>query len=133
MADHEDLGNLSTFKVHVNIFPFADGTLRLLELTRPRCLETQPRENFVADDAGKGEETISDENGESLWSVSGDFFQRHREVSRLKLFVPKDETCLLPVICVGVTRQTQTSTDKTSEHTLNDYWNAETDFAPFEG
>ena len=46
-----------------------------------------------------------------------------------KLYVMKDETFLIPMKYVDVVRQTRTSMNNASEHTLNDYWNEESDFS----
>ena len=54
--------------------------------------------------------------------MSGDFFYRHHEEPRLKINDPDDETFTIPLTCVDVMRQTQTSMNKVSEHIVNDSW-----------
>ena len=54
---------------------------------------------------------------------------RHSEVHRANLYVPKEETLLVPMTYVGVVKQTQTSIIDAIEHTLDEYWNAESEVA----
>ena len=67
-----------------------------------------------------------EENGKYFWSMSGDFAYRH-DVHRRKLYIPGEAFFSVTLEYVDVTRQTRTSIDNTSEHTLNDYWNVESE------
>ena len=46
-----------------------------------------------------------------FWSVSGDFICRHHVEPRVKLHVPKEEPCLIPLKNMDVSRTTHTSLD----------------------
>ena len=76
------------------------------------------------------EETLFEgENGQDFWSMSGAFIHRKHEKHRSKLYIPNEETFLIPLKYVDVMRQTRTSKDNASEHTLNGYWHEGSDLA----
>ena len=47
---------------------------------------------------------------------------QHHEEPRLKLYDPENETCPIPLKYVGVTRQTQTSTNSVPVNIISDLW-----------
>ena len=70
--------------------------------------------------------TRNDEVAESdFWSITGDFIYRHHVEPRVKLYVLKEETLLIPMKYIDVTRTTQTSLDVLLEKNIDDYWNVD--------
>ena len=57
----------------------------------------------------------------------GNCEQDLKKLHRSPLDVPNEDTFSVPLRYVDVRRQTRTSIDNASEHTLNDYWNAESE------
>ena len=74
----------------------------------------QPRES--KDDA---------EDRKDCWSIEGDFIYRHHNELRVQLYVPKEETCLIPLKRIDVTRSAHTDLDVMQEKRVDDYWNVE--------
>ena len=56
-------------------------------------------------------------------SMTGDFIYRHHVEPRVKLYVPTEESCPIPLKYIDVTRNTHTSLDVMLEKNFNDYWN----------
>ena len=50
--------------------------------------------------------------------LTGEFINRHHVEPRVKLYMPKEESFLLPLKYIDVTRNTQTSLDVLSEKIL---------------
>ena len=46
---------------------------------------------------------------------------------RAKLYVPTEESFLIPLKCIDVTRTTDTTLDVMSEKHIEDYWNVDGD------
>ena len=63
---------------------------------------TPPQEDSTRDD----EEAKSD-----FWTITGEFIRRHHVEPRVKLNVPREELCLIPLKYIDVTRTTYTSLD----------------------
>ena len=59
-----------------------------------------------------------------FWSIWGDFIYRHHVEPRVKLYVPKEESFLIPLKFFDVIRTTDTSLDVMLEKNIEDYWNA---------
>ena len=119
------------------IFPIADGRiktpggdqeLRTSTLVRPRPSQgenhlyvlgesegslPQPHDSFP----GAGE-AIND-----FWSMSGSFIYRHRVEPRVKLYSPREESFLVPLKYIDVSRTTRTNLDVKQEKRIDDYWN----------
>ena len=62
-----------------------------------------------------------------FWSISGDFIHRHHVESRVKLYVPTEESFPVPLKYIDVTRTTETTLDVMSEKKMDDYWNVDGD------
>ena len=60
---------------------------------------------------------------DDFWSISGDCICRHHVEPRVKLYRPREETCLVPLKYVDVTRATHTTLDVTQESRIDDFWN----------
>ena len=53
-----------------------------------------------------------------FWSITGDFISRHHVESRVKLYMPREESLPIPLKYIGVTRTTHTSLDVLLENIL---------------
>ena len=62
-----------------------------------------------------------------FWSISGNYIYRHHVESRVKLHVPTEESSLIPLKDIDVTRTTDTTSDVMSEKHIEDYWNVDGD------
>ena len=60
-----------------------------------------------------------------FWSIQGDFIHRHHIEPRVQLFVPKEETFLVPLKYVDVTRSTHTKLDVLQENRIDDFLNVD--------
>ena len=60
-----------------------------------------------------------------FWSVMWDFCYRHHVESRVKLYMPKEESFPIPLKYIDVTRTTHTSLDVLLEKPIEDYWKVE--------
>ena len=58
-----------------------------------------------------------------FWFVTREFICRHHVEPRVKLCVPKEESFLIPLKSIDVTRTTYTSLDVFLEKNIDDYWN----------
>ena len=79
---------------------------------------TPLREDSTRDDA----EAKSD-----FWSSTGVFICRHHVEPRVKLYMPKEETFLIPMKYIDVTITTFSSLDVLLEKNIDDYWNVDED------
>ena len=59
------------------------------------------------------------------WSVSGDFIYRHHVEPRVKLYMPKEESFLIPMKYIDVTRTTHPSLDVLLEKQIDCYWSVD--------
>ena len=73
----------------------------------------QPQDSFP--DAG---EAIND-----FWSMSRNFIYRHHVEPRVKLYSPREESILIPLKYIDVSRTTHTNLDVKQEKRIDDYWN----------
>ena len=131
---------LSPMKSDNFIFPVADGTAKIsggdqdlrtsiLIRDRPERGEEQEvlrgksdglssptplQDDFALDDA---------EAKNDFWSATGDFICRHHVEPRVKLYVPREESFLIPMKYIDVNRTTHTSLDVLSEKHIDDCWN----------
>ena len=122
------------------IFLVADGTVKLSEGDRSLRPSTLIRDN---PDRGEEQDILRDESegssstqgqdsswydGEAksdFWSISGDFIYRHHVEPRVKLYVPTEESFLIPVKYIDVNRTTDTTLDVMSEKHMAEYWNVD--------
>ena len=60
----------------------------------------------------------------NFWAIQGDFISnRHHVEFRIQLYVSKEETFLVPLTHIDVTRSTHTDLDVMQEKRVEDYWN----------
>ena len=76
-------------------------------------LPPPPQDSFP--DAG---EAIND-----FWSKTGNFIHRHHVEPRVKLYSPREESFLIPLKYIDVTRTTRTNLDVVQDSRIDDYWN----------
>ena len=55
-----------------------------------------------------------------FWSISGDFVHRHHVEPRVKLYVPREESFLITLKYIDVTRTTDESLDEMLEKNIED-------------
>ena len=119
------------------IFPTADCTAKLTERDHELREPTPRREQPVRSEdlSGKlqGEregfeptETRDDaEARKDFGSIQGDFIYRHHSAPRVQLHVAEEETFLIPVKYIDVTRSTHTDLDVMQEKRIGNYWNVD--------
>ena len=109
------------------IFPVADGTVKnLLGENRDNPDRGEEQEILRGEAEGSSStprQDLSWYDGEAksdFWSISG--FHDHVE-SRVKLYVPTEESFSIPLKYIDVTRTTHTNLDVKQEKRIDDYWN----------
>ena len=60
-----------------------------------------------------------------FWSIQGDFIFRHHNERRVQLYVPKEESFLIPLKYIDVTLATYTNLDVLQEKRIDDRWNVD--------
>ena len=55
--------------------------------------------------------------------MSGNFIYRHHVEPRVKLYSPREESFLIPLKHIDVSRTTHTNLDVKKEKRIDDYWN----------
>ena len=110
-------------KVVEFMFPFVDGAPKLsggdnkFRELAPRQESTVRSEDLSGEVQGEsgetrqGEPTGDAEVRADLWSIHGDFINRHHNGPRVQLFVPKEETFPIPLIFFDVTRSSHPDLD----------------------
>ena len=111
------------------IFPVADGRikfvggdqeLRTSTLIRDHPIRREHHQDFLGETEGSPpthlQDSLPDAGGarNDFWSISGGFIYRHHVEPSVKLYTPREETFLIPLKYIDVTRATHT--------TLDDYW-----------
>ena len=118
-------------------FPIADGRIKTLgedqDLKTSTLIRQRPtQEKSNIDFFGKSEGSLPQPHdslpvaGEAIndfWSMSGSFIYRHHVEPRVKLYSPKEESFLIPLKYIDVTRTTHTNLDVKQEKRIDDYWN----------
>ena len=118
-------------------FPIAEGRLKPLggdqdlrtsTLIRQRSIRGESHFDFLGESEGSlppphdsfpdAGEAIND-----LWSMSKNFIYRHHVEPRVKLYSPREESFLLPLKYIDVSRTTHTNLDVKQEKRIDDYWN----------
>ena len=61
------------------------------------------------------------ETKSDFWSISGAYIYRHHVEPRVQLYVPTEESFLVPLKYIDVTRTTDTTLDVMSEKRIEDY------------
>ena len=117
------------------IFPVADGTVKVpggdrrlktstLIRDRPERGEEQKVLRGESDGLSsptplQDDSTLDDaEDKRDFWSITGDFIYRHHVEPRVKLYMPRQESFLIPLKYIDVTRNTHTSLDVLLEKIL---------------
>ena len=130
---------LKTHKDGEFVFPVADGSATLSgrddEVQEPtlRREHTVRRENLSGESQGDKEEFHPEETKdeaetqEDFWSIQGDFIYRHHIEPRVQLYVPKEESFLIPLKYIDVIRSTHTDLDRAQEKRIDDNWNVDGD------
>ena len=119
------------------IFPIADGRiktpgkgqdLRTSTLVRHRPIQGESNIDFLGESEGsfpQPHDSLPDA-GEAIydfWSMSGSFiFRRHVEL-RVKLYSLREESFLIPLKYIDVSRTIHTNLDVKQEKRIDDYWN----------
>ena len=62
-----------------------------------------------------------------FWSITGIFVHRHLVEPRVKLYVPRAESCPILLKYIDVTRTTDATLDVMLESSTDDYWNIDGD------
>ena len=122
-------------------FPVADGRIKPLggdqdlrssTLIRQRPIQGESHLDFLGESEGslpQPHDSLPDA-GEAMndfWSMSGSFIYRHHVEPRVKLHVPKEESFLIPLKYIDVTRTTDTSLDVMLEKNIEVHWNVDGD------
>ena len=116
------------------IFPVADGRIKPLggdqELRTSTLIRERPiRGESLGESEGSPPPPPQDsflDAGEAIndfWSVSGNFIYRHHVEPRVKLYSPREESFLIPLKYIDVSRTTHTNLDVKQEKRIDDYWN----------
>ena len=133
---------VTPMKGDIFIFPVADGTVKIFgreqrlstsTLIRDRHERGEEQEVFRGESDGlssptpiKDDSTRDDEEaGNDFWTITGDLIYRHHVEPRVKLYMPKEETFLIPLKYIDVTRITNNSLDVKLEKQIEDYWNVD--------
>ena len=119
------------------IFPVADGRIKTLggdqdlrtsTLIRQRPIRGESHLDFLGESEGTlppPQDSFPDA-GEAIndfWSMSGNFIYRHHVEPRVKLYSPREESFLIPLKYIDVSRTTHTNLDVKQEKRIDDYWN----------
>ena len=68
---------------------------------------------------------VAGEAMNDFWSMSGSFIYRHYVEPRVKLYSPREESFLIPLKYIDVTRTTHTNLDVKQDKRIDDYWNTD--------
>ena len=121
------------------LFPIADGTvklsggdqvLRTSTLIRDNLDRGEEHEHLLGESDGSSPplQDSSPDDGEArndFWFTSGIYIYRHHVDSRVKLYLPREESFPIPLRFTGVTRPTSTNLDVMLARRMDDYWNIE--------
>ena len=108
--------------------PGEDQELRTSTLIRPRPSRGEGHIDFLGESEGslpQPHDSLPDA-GEAIhdfWSMLGSFIYRHHVEARVKLYSPKEESFLIPLKYIDVTRTTHTYLDVKQEKRIDDSWN----------
>ena len=121
------------------IFPIADGRikpfggdqeLRTSTLIRQRPVRGESHVDFLGESEGslpQPHDSFPDA-GEAMndfWSMSGNFIYRHHIEPGVKLYSPREESFLIPLKYIDISRTTHTHLDVMQESRIDDYWNVD--------
>ena len=119
------------------IFPVADGRIKTLggdedlrtsTLVRHRPIQGERNIDFFGESEGslpQSHDSLPDAGGaiHDFWSMSGSLIYRHLVEPRVKLYSPREESFLIPLKYIDVSRTTHTNLDVKLEKRIDDYWN----------
>ena len=119
------------------IFPAADERIKPLggdqELRTPTLIRQRPiRGESHFDCLGESEGSLPPPHDSfpdaceainDFWSMSGNFIYHHHVDPRVKLYSPREESFLIPLQYIDVSRTTNTNLDVMQERRIDDYWN----------
>ena len=83
-----------------------------------KIVRKKPRSPRTLSNRGEPQPTETKDDAEAradFWSIQGDFICRHHNEPRVQLYVPKEETYLIPLKCMDVTRSAHTDLDVVQE------------------
>ena len=156
IADIEELEQMDASELHARrlnakevvtpmkgesfIFPVADGTVKISggdeDLRTSTLIRDNPDRGDILRGVSEGSSSSTPRRDSSwydgeaksdFWSISGDFVYHHHVESRVKLHVPTEESFLVPLKYIDVTRTTDTTFDVMSEKHIDVYWNVDGD------
>ena len=119
-------------------FPVADGRIKLIGGDQELRISTLIWDHPIRGESRReflGESELSPppppqdslpDAGEAIndfWSMSGNFVYRHHVEPRVKLYSPREESFLVPLKYIDVSRTTQKNLDVKQESRIEDYWN----------
>ena len=120
------------------IFPVADGRLKYIggdqelrtaTLIRDHPIRGESPRYFLEESEGSPPPPPQDslpDAGEAIndfWSMSGNFIYRQHVEPRVKLYSPREESFLIPLKYIDVSRTTHKNLDVVQESRIDDYWN----------
>ena len=152
VADIEELETMDTSEIYSErldakevytknekfIFPVADGRIKFVggdqELRTSTSIRDHPirgesRRDFLGESEGSlpppPQDSLPDagEAINDIWSMSGNFIYRHHVEPRVKLYSPREESFLVPLKYIDVSRTARTILDVMLERRIDDYWN----------
>ena len=105
-----------------------DQELRTSTLIREHPIQGESNIDFLGESEGSlppPQDSFPDA-GEAIndfCSMSGNFIYRHHVEPRVKLHSPREESFLVPLKYIDVSRTTRTNLDVKQEKRIDDYWN----------
>ena len=106
-----------------------DQELRTSTLIRDHPIRGESRRDFLGESEGSPPPSPQDslpDAGEAiddLWSMSGNFKNRHHVEPRVKIYSPREESFPIPLQYIDVSRTTHTNLDVKQEKRIEKYWN----------
>ena len=131
-------GDISQTKRRI-YFPIADGRIKLSggdqelrtsTLIRNHPIRGESRKDFLGEPEGclpPPQDSFPDA-GEAIndfGSMSGNFIYRHHVEPRVKLYSPREESFLIPLKYIDVSRTTHINLDVMQERRIEIYWNVD--------
>ena len=110
-------------------FVGGDQELRTSTLIRDHPIRGESHVDFLGESEGSPLTPLHDsfpEAGEArndFWSMSGNFIYRHHVEPRVRLYLPREESFLVPLKYIDVTRTMHTNLDVMQESRIDDFWN----------
>ena len=107
--------------------PGGDQVLRTSTLARQRPIQGEVHIDFLGESEGslpQPHDSLPDA-GEAIndfWSMSGSFIYRHHVEPRVKLDSPREESFLIPLKYIDLSRTTHTNLDFMLERRIDDFW-----------